>query len=277
MNFNTDIKNRIDLNNLIDNIINNNKSLLTTLFTNLPIYIYFDVNDYIDDINKELIKLKLSIRPDIIKNIKNTINIIIDSIKDYTHNTNIKKINNTFESYYIYLDVIDNFKIIKKEKESEDEENYLISQEEEEEEGLHPTRVGVINTFTTKNNLKELSSKEVFGEDKLMDKETILKYKKDLIKNLEKVDKINILQQTILKRKIIICGVLEEYYDFLFKLTTEHDVNNVFKLNGDIPHDDLKFLRYKVKASNSENIKYTHDNGIIYFWVLKDAIVFMTI
>lgn len=282
MDFNTNVKNKQDLNNLIDNIINKNKNSLLSLFIDLPINIYFGVEKMFDSINNYLLILKNKYSQNIISDIKNEITHINKIIEQHkTKSTDIKNVITHLKNYDKYLHIVDIYMNDKNDDKTTDEkEEDLYSIEDKEynydEENIYDD-MGHINSFTTRSNLRSMEYKMVFDDDYLLDKKNLLLYKNQLIKELESVDKLNLLKQTIIKRKILISNVIEEYFIYLYDIANKNNIDNVFKLNGDIPYDVLKHLRYKVKASESENIKYTHDNGIIYYWLLKDAIVFMTI
>lgn len=288
MKFNSNIKNKTDFNNLIDNIINYNNDILSDLFVALPVNIYFHVDKKMTEFNTNLKEFKKDMSILKYNTVKKLYDNILENVKHYSNDQDVL---NVFKFYGEYFESLKDFVYYnnKEEEVSDDDEEETDTmgpepfdgedeeRTEDQYEYVDDTHSDVINNFTTKKDLREMSYKDVFNENKLISKNKLINYRNTLVKQSTEIEKLNKIQQTILRRRISISYVIEEYYNFIDNLCKEYNITKSFKLNGDLPFEFMKFLKYKVKASESEDLKYTHDNGIIYFWVFKDAIIFKTI
>lgn len=132
--------------------------------------------------------------------------------------------------------------------------------------------------FMTEDEMMLTKISDFFDKDglkKMMSLNDLLKYRKDLTSKLYDFSKFNELQRDIISRRISITYLIEKYFIYL-----EDKFSNmkILRYIGQI-NDEMRALKKKSRVIFYKELHDIHgfDNGVIYYWVFNDAVVFKTI
>lgn len=164
-------------------------------------------------------------------------------------------------------------KPVKKIEEEEVEEEEI--EEEESEEG-DDEYVDVLDDLS-QEELMIMKINEFFNEQELSFLVT-LKEVRNYRKKLKKIQgqTTNPIKDKINERRLETTFIIEKYFQHLIK---KFPNLKIYRFIGQIPYEELWDIRTKdrITISSEDTDKHGQDNGVIFYWVFSDAVVFKTL
>ena len=161
----------------------------------------------------------------------------------------------------------------KVETDDDDEDEEIEEEEDEDDDDDDDFFMDDI----TADELMTMNLTEFFNEgemEMLVSLDDILNFRNS-VDNVNDED-LNPFKKALKSKKLNMTYVMELYYNHLMDRIPGKDV---YRFNGQIPHNELWDIRQKDRIDIPENIKddAVFNSGVLFFWIFKDAIVFKTI
>jgi hypothetical protein len=151
--------------------------------------------------------------------------------------------------------------------EEEEEEEYEDVDDDTEYEDLTEEELMVMkmNEFFDKSEIKNIISLD-----------DVLVYRKKLTEKLYSYKDLNPFQKQIIGRRIAITYIIERYFNYLKEI---FPYGKIYRYVGKIDYDELWDLRKRERVPFYKEMHDIHgfDNGIVYYWVFNDGVLFKTI
>jgi len=157
-----------------------------------------------------------------------------------------------------------------------DEEEEMEEEMEEEEDEDAPDIVDDLD----EEELMIMKVDEFFSDEEIQNNlvtlEDILEYRDGLNKKFYELKNLNPFQKKILGRRLAITYIIERYFNHLAEV---FPAMKIYRFIGEIPYDEMWEIRKKGRIPFYKEMYDIHgfDNGVIFYWILNDGVVFKTL
>lgn len=150
-------------------------------------------------------------------------------------------------------------------------EDQFVEEEEEEEEDDSSFLTGDL----TEEDLSTIKVKDYFVDNDLnflLTIDELISYRKKIKKQLKSSS--NELKNKINENRLRGTYIIEEYFN---KLSDKFKNKTIYRFTAHIPYKELWEIKNKYRIILKNENEQTLYNGIVYYWVFSDGIVFKTI